>query len=140
MLVWLSLMILDLAFLLRQWCKLKSTLSGTESRVDFKQREIWWCSVGVNLGEESFGKGSLFTRPVLVFRKFTTNSFLGLPITGQEKQGSWYAEIGMHGKKSWVMLNQARIFDRKRLVDRIGTLDDQEFNFVKERFRELFCP
>ena len=37
-----------------------------------------------------FGKGAKFTRPILVFQKFTGNSFLGLPMTKQEKEGSWY--------------------------------------------------
>jgi len=35
------------------------------------------------------------------------------------------------GRKSWVMLNQARILDKKRLTNRIGTLDDKDFQKVK---------
>lgn len=126
--------------LLEEWCKLKSTLSGKDSRVIFKQQEVWWCSVGVNLGEEALGKGSLFTRPVLVLKKFTASSFLGLPLTSQAKSGTWYVEIRLHGNKNWVMLNQARMFDRKRLVDRLGTLDDATFNFVKLEFQKFYCP
>ena len=36
----------------------------------FHEREIWWCSIGVNLGDEQDGKNELFERPVLVVRKF----------------------------------------------------------------------
>lgn len=92
----------------------------------------------MNLGEEMFGKGNRFTRPVLVFRKFTSSSFLGLPLTKQEKRGTWYVEITIHGAKNWVMLNQARILDKKRLVHRIGTLDDADFNKVKENFLRFY--
>jgi len=92
----------------------------------------------MNLGEEMFGKGNKFTRPVLIFRKFTGNSFLGLPLTRQEKQGSWYVEITIHGEKNWVMLNQARVLDKKRLTNRIGALDNGDLKKVKEKFLKFY--
>ena len=94
--------------LIQEWCRLKIVLWNNQSKVVFKQGDIWWCSLGMNVGEEMFGKGAKFTRPVLIFRKCTSNSFLGLPLTTQEKQGSWYAKITFHGKKNWAMLNQER--------------------------------
>ena len=36
----------------------------------FSEREIWWCSVGINVGVEVNGKNSKFERPVLVLKKF----------------------------------------------------------------------
>lgn len=131
-------MISDFVKSIREWCKLKIALWDKQNKVVFKQGDIWWCSLGVNLGEEMFGKGAKFTRPVLVFRKFTGNSFLGLPLTKQEKQGSWYVEITIHGKKNWVMLNQARILDKKRLTNRIAALDNNDFEKVKENFLEFY--
>ncbi|MCG2690333.1 type II toxin-antitoxin system PemK/MazF family toxin [Candidatus Parcubacteria bacterium] len=95
--------------------------------------------MGINLGEEIFGKGVKFTRPVLIFKKFTSNSFLGLPITKQEEQGSWYVEITIHKEKRWVMLNQARILDKKRLTNRVGVLDDTDFQKLKRRFIEFYA-
>ena len=59
-------------------------------------------------------------------------------MTKQEKQGSWYVEITIHKEKRWVMLNQARILDKKRLTNRIGTLDNDDFKKVKERFLEFY--
>ena len=131
-------MIFDSIKFIQAWCKLKILLWNKQSKAVFKQRDIWWCSLGVNLGEEMFGKGEKFTRPVLIFRKFTSNSFLGLAITKQEKQGSWYVEITIHKERRWVMLNQARILDKKRLTNRIGVLDDNDFKKVKERFIEFY--
>ena len=57
---------------------------------------------------------------------------------GQTKQGSWYVEITMHGNKNWVMLNQARVLDKKRLTNRIGALDDSDLNKTKTRFLEFY--
>lgn len=131
-------MISDFVKSIQKWCQLKIALWNKQSKVIFKQGDIWWCILGVNLGEEMFGKGEKFTRPVLVFRKFTGNSFLGLPLTKQEKQGSWYVEITIHSKKNWVMLNQARILDKKRLTNRIGALDGNDFEKVKKNFLEFY--
>ena len=131
-------MIFDYVKFIREWCKLKILLWNKQSKVIFKQRDIWWCSLGINIGEEMYGKGDKFTRPVLIFRKFTSNSFLGLPITKQEKQGSWYVEITIHSENRWVMLNQARVLDKKRLTNRVGALDDSDFSRVKERFLEFY--
>jgi len=122
----------------KEWFVVKIELSNQKSPTFFKQGELWWCSVGMNLGEEIFGKGRKFTRPVLVFKKFTSDSFMGLPLTSKEKRGSWYVEIVHAEKKSWVILNQARILDRKRLTNRIGTLDDAELNRVKEDFLKFY--
>jgi len=76
---------MDIIELFKNWFHLKINLWHKEKQLFFKEKELWWCSVGVNLGEEIFGKGVKFTRPVLIFKKFTSNSFLGLPITKQEK-------------------------------------------------------
>jgi mRNA interferase MazF len=123
---------------LQNWCRLKQVLWDKESKIVFKQGDIWWCSLGMNLGEEMYGKGTEFRRPVLVFRKFTSNSFLGLPLTKQEKQGTWYVEITVHGEQRWVMLNQARILDKKRLTNRIVALDRKDFDKVKEKYINFY--
>ena len=133
------MMVSDYIKLLQDWCRLKIVLWERQSKIVFKQGDIWWCSLGMNLGEEMFGKGEKFTRPVLVFRKFTSNSFLGLPLTKQEKRGSWYVEITTHGEKNWIMLNQARILDKKRFTNRVAALDTNDFKKVKERFLGFYA-
>jgi len=40
---------------IENWFKLKIRLWAKEDRVVFKQGEIWWCSLGFNLGEKIFG-------------------------------------------------------------------------------------
>jgi len=130
----------DYIIYLVEWCCLKITLAFKPSPAVFKQGDIWWCNIGMNIGEEIYGKGVKYTRPVLVFKKLTGNLFLGLPLTSQEKYGSWYVEVSIHGKTSRIMLNQARTLDRKRIISRIGTLDDNDFKNVQARFLEFFSP
>jgi len=123
---------------LEEWLKLKIILWTKSNKVIFKQGEIWWCSLGMNLGEEIFGKGVKFTRPILIFKKFTSNSFLALPLTTQKRIGSWYIEVTIHGNNNYIMLNQARILDKKRLTNRIATLDDSDLKSVKDGFLNFY--
>jgi mRNA interferase MazF len=123
-----------------RWHTIKSYLSGKESRALFHEREVWWSSIGLNVGEEIFGKGQAFTRPVLIFKKFTGNSFMALPLTTQKKTGSWYANIHFQGKSQAVILNQSKTMDKKRLHNKIGTLDDNDFFSVQKQFIDLYVP
>ena len=122
------------------WNQLKKNLDTTESGVAyFKQGQVWWCSIGKNIGSEVLGKGATFTRPVLVFRKLSNNAFLGIPFTTHLHEGSWYVRIQHKGIVNTLMLHQARVYDKKRLVDRFGELDDEDFALVREAFMSLYC-
>ena len=35
----------------------------------FNEKEVWWVTIGINIGLEIYGKGSSFTRPVLILKK-----------------------------------------------------------------------
>jgi len=118
--------------------ELKIKLWTKDGRIVFRQGDIWWCSLGFNIGEEIFGKGAKFTRPVLIFKKFTANSFMGLPLTTQGRNGSWYVEINTGGVKRWVLLNQARILDKKRLTIKISSISKADFERVKRKFIEFY--
>jgi mRNA interferase MazF len=125
---------------LRAWCVIKIQLWNKKPNIILRQGDVWWCSVGINLGEETFGKGAQFTRPVLVFKKLTGNSFLGLPVTSQSKEGSWYVPFTIPDQSRWIMLNQARIFDKTRLTKKLGTITNVDFQEIKRKFHERYCP
>ncbi len=38
------------------WNSLKQELDKNEKVLFFKEREVWWCSIGLNLGHEENGK------------------------------------------------------------------------------------
>ena len=42
------------------WNRNKKSLSKQSRKILFKEGDIWWCSLGINLGTESFGKGKTF--------------------------------------------------------------------------------
>ena len=57
-----------------------SSYKRNDTRPTFKEGKLWWCSIGMNIGVESTGKGERFTRPIIL-KKFNTNSFIGIPLT-----------------------------------------------------------
>lgn len=119
------------------WFLLKPILNARTTQPPVNVRDIWWCSIGVNIGEEMDGKSTKASRPVLVFRKLTRNSFFGMPLTSKNKAGSWYVPITIHGAVSRVILSQLRIFDTRRLTTRLAQLDEKDFNEVKRRLLDF---
>jgi mRNA interferase MazF len=93
----------------------------------------------MNVGHEMYGKGASFARPVLVFKKFSANTFFGIPMTSKEKNGSWYISVNFCEKKRLLVLNQARVFDARRLSKRMNTVSDREFVHVRAYFLKYFA-
>lgn len=113
------------------WSKLKTSINQGIERPIFKEREIWWVSIGANIGDEEDGKGDKFLRPVLVIRKFNRNLFLGVPLTKQVKENPFYFKLEVKDKIVCAMISQLRLFDTKRLLNRLEKLPEKEFEKVK---------
>lgn len=122
-----------------KWNKKKKALDAAAHQPPLvSEGDLWWCAAGENVGSETSGKGSDFTRPVVVLKKFGKVSFLGVPTTTREQKGSWYVAFKHKGVNETAMLNQTRIFSYKRLHSKMGTLDDQDFKNIKEAYIHLF--
>ena len=52
------------------WAEVKKKIHEKGFNSYFKERDVWWCRLGVNIGDEEDGKGNSFLRPVLVIKKF----------------------------------------------------------------------
>jgi mRNA interferase MazF len=104
-----------------EWLSFKQRLDN-QSHVPplFKEGEVWWCFIGENVGVEISGKGDLFTRPILILRRYNQYSFFGLALTTKQKDGIWYVPIEFNGKRQNVILSQGRIFDYRRLKEKMG--------------------
>lgn len=122
-----------------EWIGLKEKLHDAIHKPPlFKEGEVWWCSIGENVGSEINGKSRLFSRPVLIFRKLSAGTFLGLPTTSQKRKGTWYVTITLGKVESTVVLSQARVLDYKRLSSKIGQLEAVEMKKVMKGFKNLY--
>lgn len=124
---------------LEKWHQQKIRLNQRETIPLFKENEIWWCNVGKNIGIEINGKGNLFLRPVLVFKKHSTLGFLGIPLTTAGTiDKDWYVDFDFQGKTSRAAIAQIRTFATERLFKRMGTIDDVDARRVYEGFIRFY--
>jgi PemK-like, MazF-like toxin of type II toxin-antitoxin system len=128
------------------WFELKPKLNNLNHKPPFfKEREIWWCHLGENIGTEISGKSQKFTRPVIINTKLSKYTFLGIPTTtqlfdqnGNERNGSWYQKIEINDKKMLAVLSQIRIIDYRRLDKVLAEIDPKDFGLIKNAFNRLY--
>jgi len=114
------------------WNNRKKEIHFKERPVFYHQREVWWCSLGINVGSEQDGTGKNFDRPVLIIKGFNSNSFLGIALTGKKKEGKYYIYLGkIEGRDSTAILSQIRLIDSKRLIRKIKTIEEPLFIKLK---------
>lgn len=102
----------------------------------FHEREIWWCSFGINIGYEQNGKNKNFERPALILRKFNRDITLVVPLTSAAKENQYHHKLNTSG--TFVILSQIRLISTKRLLRRIEKIVENEFNDIVEKIKTLF--
>jgi|SRR3989344_1758794 len=118
----------------QRWHVLKSHLHESDNKQYFHERDIWWCSLGCNVGAEEDGKGDIFSRPVLIIRKFGPDLYWALPLTSTMRRGFFYYQFSMtNGRRSTAIVSQLRILDVRRLVRRMGKMQKDDFEEIKKR-------
>ena len=110
------------------WNNIKKDMHQNKNRVHFRQGEIWFVSIGQNIGYEVYGKGEKFLRPVVIFRKINKNTFLAIPLTSKIKED----------KQNSAILSQVKTIDAKRLAYKTGNLDRNVFENLEKSFVEFF--
>lgn len=109
------------------WIITKIIIDKKERLVQIKEGEVYWCSLGENIGDEENGKGYIFRRPVLVFKKFNKNIFWGIPMSTKIKDNRYYINVKLKNIEQSVMISQLRLLDTKRLDEYIGYISKVDF-------------
>lgn len=117
------------------WNDFKKVLNDRERNFYPHEREVWWCSLGVNIGTETDGKNDNFERPVLIMRVYNREAVLILPITTVNKEDRFHCKVRAPGKDVWVKMTQARVVDTKRLSRKVDTISHEYFQKVREQFK-----
>ncbi len=122
----------------KNWFHKKRQTENKKISVQYKKREIFWTRIGENIGFEQDGKGNDFLRPVLIFRKFNSHVFWGIPLTTSiQKNGKFYFKFNACGKKQNAILSQIRLFDAKRLEEKIGMIAIDDFKSLEKAIQKL---
>ena len=119
------------------WNTQKQSLDKRNKVVYFQVRDVFWARPGENVGFEQSGKGSCFMRPILVFKKFNLHVFWGIPLTTQKKNGVFYYSFELKGRRRSAILSQVRLFDARRLEQKIGKISKKDFNALEKAIQYL---
>jgi mRNA-degrading endonuclease toxin of MazEF toxin-antitoxin module len=119
------------------WHHLKKKIDREHHAPQYHDGEIWWCSVGMNIGHEQNGKNVSFSRPVLVVRKFNDLFFWGVPLTTQIKRNTFHYIFDFEGKTSCAILSQCRPYSGRRMISRMGRLSANRLTKIKEAIKDL---
>jgi len=124
-----------------EWNSEKKMLEtrGRET-LSFHEREIWWCSIGLNVGDEQDGKNELFERPVLILRKFNSKVAWVLPMTTKQKTGIYYHQLEHDGQVFAVILSQLRLTSVKRFRRLIRKISPYQFEQIQSKVTALIKP
>lgn len=122
-----------------QWHGEKQKIHNENERLFYRAREVRWCSLGLNVGFESDGKGKGYTRPVLIIKGFSREVCWCVPLTTKHKKGIFYHGVHLtDGQTRNALLSHLRLIDTKRLGILIGVVSAAELQEVKRAIIHLF--
>lgn len=114
-----------------QWNEVKKMLDEKSQKVDIHEGELWWVSIGINIGSEQDGKGDTSTRPVLVYYKIDENNFYGIPFSTTPQRDQRFTEKAIiEGKTTYALLKHIRDYSIKRLDRKIGFISDKVYDNI----------
>ena len=120
------------------WNKEKKRIHETEENRFYKPREIWWCSIGLNIGFEQDGTSLKYQRPVLVLRGFSRQVCWVIPLTTARKNNPYHIKIGeIDGQKCFAIISQLKLVDTKRFTNRMTIVDKIIFEKIRKAVRDL---
>ncbi len=121
-----------------EWNDRKKKIDSKTNRVYFKEGEIWWLHLGLNVGYEANGKSKEYLRPVIILKKYNMYSFLSISLTTSIKINNYRIPVGrILNKEAVANMSQLRYLDSKRLAKKIGTMDRTLFSQIKKKASEI---
>ncbi|MBU1164556.1 type II toxin-antitoxin system PemK/MazF family toxin [Patescibacteria group bacterium] len=114
-----------------EWTRLKiRIIINKDISFYFYEREIWWASLGCNIGFEEDGKNEKFERPVLIFRKFNKNMLWAIPLTTKKKEGRFFYTFIENGKSYTIIWPQLRLISSKRLIRKMEKISQGNIKLI----------
>jgi mRNA interferase MazF len=118
------------------WMKRKSDIENKKSTLYTHVREIWWCSIGLNVGAEIDGKNENFERPVIILKVYNKETLLVLPLTTKQNDNLFHFKIETKEKIGWAKLTQARVISSKRLLRRVDIIPKLVFYKLMRKWKD----
>ncbi len=136
------------------WIKLKVRLNMKEEDTlpTFREGEVWWASIGMNIGYEQYGKHANFERPILILRKFNKHMFLAIPMTSKDKDTPYHIKFDYRKyakerdsdgnllyveHRGIIVMSQLKNMSTKRLLRKVGVVNKADLGQIRDRVRVL---
>jgi mRNA interferase MazF len=116
-----------------EWNRLKKILDGLDIPIKCDEGEVWWASLGTNIGIEIDGKGDDFARPVLIVKKFNEQHVWVVPLS-RKLLGRLFMRIKLDHRllenNTSAIITQLQTISSKRLLLCVCTLPIDQFRNV----------
>jgi len=121
-----------------EWNEVKKAIHREENAKFYHAREVWWCSLGVNIGFEQDGAGNEYRRPILIRKGLSRETCLAIPLTTSTHPHRLRPSVGLvEGQEARALLSQMRVIDTKRLVRKIGYIEQDAFERIRKAAKEI---
>src|SRR3989344_2969070 len=114
------------------WNNKKKELNNSVFNNYVRTKEVWWCSLGINIGFEQDGKHKFFERPVLIIRKLSRDVVLTVPLSSKIKENKYCLNFMHNNQQFSALISQIRLISTKRLNRKIYEMDGSLFNQIRE--------
>ncbi len=121
-----------------RWNKNKKQIHSEHENKLYHAREVWWASLGTNIGFEQDGTGKDGEWPVLILRGFSKQVCLIVPLTTSKKKNPYHIFLGEIGhREASAIISQIRLIDTKRFINKIGFVDQKLFEETRKAVKDL---
>ena len=120
------------------WNEKKKKINNRKNPPFYHTRELWWCSLGINVGFEQDGSGKEDSRPILILTALSKETFIAIPLTTSPSNHKLRPLIGLvEEKEAHALLSQIKVIDTKRLIRKMGQLDKKTFESIRKIAKEM---
>jgi mRNA interferase MazF len=121
-----------------RWNKLKQNLNALKNQdIRVKEGEIWWCALGVNIGNEIDGKNELSERPVLVIKKFPNKSYWIVPLSKTDREHKFAIPFIIDSKISKAIISQTRVISSQRFIRRMHKVSSKKLLAITNQVKSM---
>ena len=116
-----------------KWNEFKKVTELRKDGFGVHEREVWWVSLGLNIGVEIDGKHGEFERPVLVIKKFNRQMVWVVPTTSQLKDLRFHEKFLFQNREYFAAVTQLRTISTKRFLRKAWTISNNDFDMIIRR-------
>lgn len=122
------------------WNTKKQNIDTSESTRFYREREVWWCHLGLNIGSEQDGSGKKFARPVLILKGLSKTTCFIVPLTTSAESHAFRVPLGVvDGRPAQAIISQMRVVDTRRFINRMDTISQNLFEKVQTSAAKLIA-